>query len=172
MKDAPPPDPFDARFGALARHLFDEAPLAGIWRLSFLANFFTGPAYARLQAEHGLGRPGFVILYCLSERDGLMARDVVQVSGLPKNSVSRAVTDLVARGLVTAGSERTDRRAKPLRLTGAGRAQIAAALPTFAARQDRMLAALSPGERAELRRLLALVADGLPDWVDADGSGA
>ena len=56
MKDGPP-DPFTARFGPLARHLFEDAPLAGIWRLSFLANAFTGPAYAQLQADR-TGCPG------------------------------------------------------------------------------------------------------------------
>ncbi|MGR3434880.1 MAG: MarR family winged helix-turn-helix transcriptional regulator [Shimia sp.] len=166
MKDTAASPQFDARFGPLARHLFDEAPLAPIWRLSFLANFFTGPAYAALQAEHGLGRPGFVILYCLSRQDGLMARDIVRVSGLPKNSVSRAVADLVARGLVVADAGASDRRAKPLHLTEASRALLAQALPGFEARQAALLAPLDADERATLRALLTRLAEGLPDWVD------
>ncbi|MGR3486295.1 MAG: MarR family winged helix-turn-helix transcriptional regulator [Paracoccaceae bacterium] len=170
MKDTV--DPFEARFGPLARHLFEEAPLAAIWRLSFLANFFTGPAYVRLQAEHGLGRPAFVVLYCLHERDGLMARDVVRVSGLPKNSVSRAVADLVERGLVAAGAGRQDRRAKPLHLTPASRALLRQTLPDFAARQEALLAPLDEAERTTLRNLLGRLADGLPDWVDGEDEGA
>ena len=160
-------DPLADRFGPLARHLFDDAPLAAAWRLSFLANFFTGPAYAWLQAEQGLGRPGFVVLYCLSERDGLMARDVVQVSGLPKNSVSRAVNELIARGLVTVGEGGFDRRAKPLRLTPEGAAILERVLPRFEARQAAMLAPLSAEERETLHVLLSRLSEGLPAWVDA-----
>ena len=168
MKDAPP-DPFEARFGPLARDLFEDAPLADVWRLAFLANFHTGPVYAWLQAEYGFGRPGFVVLYCLSRSSGLMARDVVRVSGLPKNSVSRAVTDLVARGLVTTREGRDDRRAKPLHLTQAGRTLLDAAMPRFLARQEAMFAPLLDEERAILSGLLARLASGMPDWVDGPG---
>jgi DNA-binding MarR family transcriptional regulator len=168
MKDAPypDPDPLAERFGPLARHLFDAAPLAGIWRLSMLSNFFTGPLYARLQAEHGLGRPGFVVLYCLSERGGLMARDVVLASGLPKNSVSRAVTDLVAKGLVRANASDGDRRAKRLGLTERGTDLMRALMPAFAERQADLMAPLTPAERETLHRLLARMAEDLPVWVD------
>ena len=168
MKDASAPasDPFSARFGPLARHLFDDAPLAAIWRLSALANFYTGPLYARLQAEHGLGRPGFVVLYCLSEREDLMARDVVRASGLPKNSVSRAVTALVAQGLVVADEDGGDRRAKPLRFTARGAALMAELMPLFATRQAELLAPLTVVERDTLRSLLAKMAGHLPHWVD------
>lgn len=167
MKDHAP-DPLADRFGPLARHLFDDAPLAAAWRLSFLANFFTGPAYAWLQSEHGLGRPGFVVLYCLSERGGLMARDVVQVSGLPKNSVSRAVSELIARGLVSAGEGDADRRAKPLRLTRKGTAIVECVLPRFEARQAAMLAPLSAAEQVTLHDLLSRLGEGLPEWVDGE----
>ena len=166
MKDASDSDPLADRFGPLARHLFADAPLAAIWRLSFLSNFFTGPLYARLQAEHGLGRPGFVVLYCLSERDGLMARDVVRASGLPKNSVSRAVTDLIAKGLVVAVEDGGDRRAKRLRLTERGAALMAKLMPAFAARQADLIAPLTAAEREALHDLLSKMARHLPDWVD------
>lgn len=168
MKDAPAlgTDPLEERFGPLARHLFDDAPLAAAWRLSVLSNFYTGPLYARLQAEHRLGRPGFVVLYCLLERGRLMARDVVRASGLPKNSVSRAVTDLVAKGLVVAEAGGGDRRAKPLRLTGRGMALIGELMPAFEARQAELTAPLSPAERDALRAILSKMALGMPDWVD------
>ena len=172
MKDAPDPasnpdpDPLSGRFGPLARHLFEGGPLAAIWRLSFLSNFYTGPLYARLQAEHGLGRPGFVVLYCLSERDGLMARDVVLASGLPKNSVSRAVTVLIAKGLVVADEVGGDRRAKPLRLTARGSALMAELMPAFLARQTELTAPLTTAEGETLRALMAKMAGHLPRWVD------
>ena len=174
--DAPDRDALNRRFGPLARHMLVATPLSGVWRLSFVANSWTGPAYAALQAETGLGRAEFVVMFCLSQREGLMARDVVRLSGLPKNSISRAVIGLIGRRLVAVVAGE-DRRAKPLRLTAAGAALLDAWVPRFAARQEAMLAPLSPSERERLRALLERVADAMPDWIDEvpgagpDGTG-
>ena len=174
--DAPDRDALNRRFGPLARHMLVATPLSGVWRLSFVANSWTGSAYAALQAETGLGRAEFVVMFCLSQREGLMARDVVRLSGLPKNSISRAVIGLIGRRLVAVVAGE-DRRAKPLRLTAAGAALLDAWVPRFAARQEAMLAPLSPSERERLRALLERVADAMPDWIDEvpgagpDGTG-
>ena len=159
-------DALERRFGPLARHMLVATPLSDVWRLSFVANSYTGPAYAALQAETGLGRAEFVAMFCLAQREGLMARDVVRLSGLPRNSISRAIIGLTGRGLVEVVAEREDRRAKPLRLTAAGATLLDAWVPRFAARQEAMLAPLSPAERERLRALLERLAHGMPDWVD------
>ena len=169
MKDAPGPDhdPLADRFGPLARHLFEEAPLAAIWRLSFLANFYTGPLYARLQAKHRLGRPGFVVLLLpVRARRPHGARRCAGVQGLPKNSVSRAAADLIAKGLVVADADGGDRRAKPMRLTDRGTALMAELLPAFGARQEDLTHPLSAAERETFRLLLEKMAGHLPNWVD------
>ena len=164
-RDAPVEDALDRRFGPLARHMLVATPLSDVWRLSFVANSYTGPVYAALQAETGLGRAEFVVMFCLAQREGLMARDVVRLSGLPKNSISRAIIGLTGRRLVAVVAGE-DRRAKPLRLTGAGAALLDAWVPRFAARQEAMFAPLSPAERERLRALLERLADAMPDWID------
>ena len=157
---------FVTRFGPLSPTMLDAPPLAPAWRLNVLANFFTGPLYARLAAEHGLSRPEFVVLYCLSHQPGLVARDVGLLTGLPKNSISRAVTALLARGLVRLEEAATDRRAKPLALTERGSDRLSAALPAIAARQDAMRAVLDDEEAATFDALLAKMIAAMPDWVD------
>ena len=68
--------------------------------------------------------------------------------------VSRLVTRLEAKGLITRRVGAGDRRARALRLTPSGRA-LAKRLLRFAGRGNEMLlTGLSPRERAELRRLL------------------
>ena len=158
---------FVERFGALSPIMLATPPLAPAWRLNFLANFFTGPLYARLAAEHGLSRPEFVVLYCLSHQPGLVARDVGLLTGLPKNSISRAVTALLARGLVRLEGAGTDRRAKPLALSKDGAALLRAVTPAIAARQDAMRAALDTDEAAAFDALLAKMIAAMPGWVDA-----
>ena len=171
MKDAAPPadpDPVASRFGPLARDMLERGPLMPAWRLSFLANAYTGPLYAAVATGFGLSRPDFVILLCLSRQDGLVARDVARLSGLPKNSLSRAVGGLVARGLVSSDIGGEDRRARPLRLTEEGRALLARVVPLFEARQAAMLAPLDAGERERFLALLGKLIHGAAGWVDGN----
>lgn len=163
----------EERFGALAPRLAREGPLALAWKLNFLANFFTGPLYRETEARHGLTRAGFVILLCLERAPGLMARDVARVTGLPKNSISRAVGELERRGLVARRRDAEDRRGLRLKATPEGLALLGAAMPLVEARQAAMAATLTPAERAALDALLMRLVAGLPDWVDrVDGDGA
>lgn len=152
-------------FGPLSLTMLTDTELSPAWRISFLANFFTGPIYARIQDHFGLSRPGFVILFSLSHQDGLVARDICLVTGLPKNSISRAVTELEAKGLIGRDTDAADRRAKPLKLTPQGRALLGEVVPLFRDRQAAMLAVLDEAEAAEFDRLMTKVVFAMPDWV-------
>ncbi|WP_349370406.1 MarR family transcriptional regulator [Salinarimonas sp.] len=152
-------------FGPLSLTMLTETDLSPAWRISFLANFFTGPIYARIQERYGLSRPGFVILFSLSQQDGLVARDICLVTGLPKNSISRAVTELEIEELIVRDTDAADRRAKPLNLTTRGRALLDEVVPLFEARQQAMLAALDEAEAAEFNRLMNKVVFAMPSWV-------
>jgi DNA-binding MarR family transcriptional regulator len=152
-------------FGPLSLKMLTDTDLAAVWRISFLANFFTGPIYAQIMDRFGLSRPGFVILFSLSQQDGLVARDICLVTGLPKNSISRAVTELEAKGLIARDTDAADRRAKPLNLRPEGRALLDEVVPLFRARQTAMLAALDPEEAAEFDRLMTKVVFAMPEWV-------
>lgn len=154
-----------AQFGPLSLTMLSGTVLSPAWRISFLANFFTGPIYDRIQGEFGLSRPGFVILFSLSQQDGLVARDICLVTGLPKNSISRAVTELEAKGLIARDTGTVDRRAKPLNLTAEGRALVDAIVPLFEARQQAMLAALNETEAADFQRLMTKIVFAMPEWV-------
>lgn len=152
-------------FGPLSLTMLTDTKLSPAWRINFLTNFFTGPIYTHLQERFGLSRPGFVILFSLSQQDGLVARDICLVTGLPKNSISRAVTELETKGLIARDTDATDRRAKPLNLTSEGRALLDEVVPLFLARQKAMLAALDKDEAAEFERLVTKLVFAMPNWV-------
>lgn len=158
----------EERFGTLSLRMLNDTPLSPAWRVNFLANFFTGAIYRELGATFGLSRPGFVILFSLSQQPGLVARDVGMVTGLPKNSISRAVSELLERGLTRRKTADDDRRAKVLILTDEGRDLLAKVVPLFEARQAAMLAALSQDECDEFFRLLNKIIYAMPDWVGSD----
>jgi len=155
-------------FGPLSLTMLTDTELSPAWRLNFLANFFTGPIYAELADRFDLTRPGFVILYCLSHQDGLVARDICLVTGLPKNSISRAVTELEGRGLIARDTDASDKRAKPLTLTDSGSTLLARVVPLFKERQSAMQAPLNENEAAEFDRLMSKIIFRMPDWVRLD----
>lgn len=152
-------------FGPFSLTMLTDFDLSPSWRVCFLANFFTGPIYAQIQDRYGLSRPGFVILLSLSQQDGLVARDVCLVTGLPRNSISRAVIELEIKGLIARDTDAADRRAKPLNLTRPGRALLDEVVPLFKARQQAMFAVLDEAEAAEFDRLMTKVVFAMPDWV-------
>ncbi|MCE8008156.1 MarR family winged helix-turn-helix transcriptional regulator [Aestuariivita sp.] len=156
------------RFGPLSLTMLNDTGLSPVWRLNFLANFFTATVYRELSERFDLSRPEFVILYCLRQQPGLLARDVAQVTGQPKNSISRAISDLVRKGVITRDTDPRDKRIKRLSLTDAGSDLLARALPILLDRQATMHAALSEAEQAEFLRLLDKMIHAMPNWVPTD----
>lgn len=155
-------------FGPMAVRLLGEQPLQHAWRISFLANFFTGPFYRRLAETHGLSRPEFVILLGLSHEPRALARDFCLATGLPKNSLSRAVSQLLERGLITAETQEEDRRGKLLSITPQGARLLDEVVPVALARQSAMRAALTAEEAEIFDRLLLKLIRAMPDWAEAD----
>ncbi|MEO1344883.1 MAG: MarR family transcriptional regulator [Pseudomonadota bacterium] len=155
-------------FGALSLVMLDDADLRHAWRINFVANFFTGPVYRNLSDKFGITRPEFVILYCLRHMPGLVAQDICRVTGQPKNSISRAVSDLLKKGYVQRSIDPEDKRAKPLTLTEAGRTILDNLSPIVKVRQDAMRAALTDNEMAQFDRLIRKLVFAMPGWVKPD----
>lgn len=155
-------------FSPLSLTMLHDTRLAPAWRISFVANFFTGPLYREVQERFGLSRAGFVILFSLSQQPGLVARDIGLITGLPKNSISRAVSELLAAGLVSRGRDASDKRAKPLLITPEGQVAVDRVLPLFESRQRAMFAPLTPAEAADFDRLIEKIIFGMPAWVEPD----
>ncbi|WP_300063960.1 MarR family winged helix-turn-helix transcriptional regulator [uncultured Roseobacter sp.] len=161
-------DPVSLLFGPLSVTMLHQTELSDAWRINFIANFFTGPLYGHLQEEFDLSRAGFVILFSLSQSESLVARDICQVTGLPKNSISRAISDLQKRGLVERRIHPVDKRAKPLALTKQGSALLTDVLPTIKARQAAMLSPLTKTEKAQFDELVVKILSAMPQWVPMD----
>jgi len=160
-------DQMEKRFGRAITPFLEDSPVRHIWRLSFLVNFFNGPLYAKLASRFGINRAEVQILYSLSLCDGLLAQDISLITGQPKNTISRAISQLLEKKYIDRKTHRGDRRAKALELTEAGHGLIAEIMPSFNARQNAMRDALSSEELATFDRLLSKMVSALPDWVDS-----
>ncbi len=155
-------------FGALSLLMLDDSDLRHAWRVNFLANFFTGPVYRQMGEEFGITRPEFVILYSLKHMPGLVAQDICRVTGQPKNSISRAVSDLLNRGLIERATDPEDKRNKPLSLTKDGWQMLDNIEPIMTKRQHSMRDALSKDELAQFDALLRKMVFAMPHWVTPD----
>ncbi len=155
-------------FGPAIEVLLEESSIRHLWRLAFLVNFFIGPLYAQLSKRYDVSRPEVQILYCLSRHKGLLAQDIALVTGQPKNSISRAVSQLVEKKYLVRTPRKNDRRAKSLELTDSGHKIIQKIMPCFRSRQDAMRNALTINEQKHFDTLLNKIVHAMPNWIDID----
>jgi DNA-binding MarR family transcriptional regulator len=135
------------------------------YRIGYLFNHFSGPVYKWTATELGLQRPEFATLFCAAHLSHVTATDVASLTGIPKNSVSRAVKKLLSEGLLLSHGDERDARRSFLTLTEKGLEIHASILPRFRERQERMVSVLSATERAEFNRLLNKLVERDDDWA-------
>lgn len=92
-------------------------------------------------------------LYAIGTFPGLRARDVMRVFPRPQNTISRAVSLLENRGLITQRPSSEDGRAKQLFPTEEGLAVLARIHASIMQRQSEIFSVLEEDERATLLAL-------------------
>lgn len=165
--------PRSNRTPALARGERNPKPLAILdgktariaARLSWLANFFSGPLYRQLELTVGLSRPEFSVLHCLAQCPNVTAQDICLMTGQAKNTLSRAIRRLLQDGRIVRTEDASDSRALLLTLTDSGLALHAELIKYFVQRQREMLRPLTARERTELDRLLGKLVMREDDWA-------
>jgi DNA-binding MarR family transcriptional regulator len=109
------------------------------------------------RAEFGLTVPEWRVLATLGHRGTATASAIGRDSAMHKTKVSRAVASLQQRRWVARATDEADRRLEHLSLTPAGRAAFDRLAPKMLACEEALLARLTPRERAELLRGLAVL---------------
>ena len=165
----PPTTEAEVPQASLTDRMLAENAIGEVWRICYLANLFVFPIYARFEKAHDILRPEFVTLFCLAHHQPLIAQDIVDMTGLPKNTVSRGVNRLLSRGLIARGAHPDDRRKACLWLTPPGRAMFDRLLPEVEARRAALTAGLDEAERDELGRLLLQMARSAVRRLNAGG---
>ena len=149
----------------LGAKLWDN-PCPFTFRINYLALLYNTPLYSWIQDTFGLKRPEYVVLYSLALAEGGNARDISRTSGFPKNTLSRAINRLELMGLIGARTKTPGGgRKQGLHLSRKGWALIHKTRPIFEAQENRMLSALSDGERQMLSELMSKVVLTAQDWA-------
>jgi len=110
-------------------------------------------------ARQGLSDVKFGILVTLFTRepDPVCPADLAGYAGYTRSSVTDAVQDLQARGLVVAERGTADRRSVEVRLTDPGRTAVERAIDDFLSGLGAMTQALADEPPESLRRIAGIV---------------
>jgi DNA-binding MarR family transcriptional regulator len=135
------------------------------FRLSLWSGFYTTPVFQGIERNFGLLRDENNILFCLTTYGPLTAKNISDVLGRPKNSISRAVERLLRRQLIRRKKVETDRRHTLLTVEREGIALIKKTTAMFRARENEMLRSLSSTERVALDQILARLMDDAENWM-------
>ena len=143
--------------------IFERNEVRDTFRISYLANRLVIPVYEDIKREFGLKRGEYLLLFCLSHIEELTAQDVADMTGRPRNSISRAVHRMLEDGYLTRSPDPAAGRQALLRITSEGQELHRQIVPRFLVREEQILCALDSDERRQLDRLLAkLVSSNAP----------
>jgi DNA-binding MarR family transcriptional regulator len=111
-----------------------------------------------LLAELGLSMWGYIALSHLAHAPAETQLALAQAISYDKTRLIGLLDELEADGLITRTPDPTDRRARIVSLTAAGRDRHRAARRAIGKMEDDVLADISAGERTRLRRTLSRLA--------------
>ncbi|HLQ18935.1 MAG TPA: MarR family transcriptional regulator [Tabrizicola sp.] len=144
MRDQPPPDRSANTYPRLGDiGLTNYAP--------YLMNRIMGRYNASLRdelAELGLTTPKMRALAVLSVVEGPLIRELAVYSVVEQSTLSRALDQLAADGLIRRETDPTDSRATRVTITDAGRAHFETLWPCMAEAHERMFRGIPPEERS------------------------
>lgn len=125
-----------------------------------VVGFFASRALGRVYGTRfGIGIPEWRVIAQLGEFGQLTSRDIGELSQMHKTKVSRAVSELHKRGLVTRAENRADRREAFVALSAAGQRLYAQIVPLALAFEERWIEGISPDELRTFERVLALLTE-------------
>jgi DNA-binding MarR family transcriptional regulator len=127
------------------------------YRLALLAETVSQALAIVYRDRFDLSRDEWRILAALSEADEAKTSWVIARTTLDKMRVSRAVARMVEGGLLEKSPDPEDRRNFVLRLLPAGRALYARIVPMALSREEFLLEALDPAERAAFLQTLTRI---------------
>jgi DNA-binding MarR family transcriptional regulator len=125
--------------------------------ITFIANKLSNSATAYYQRNFGVNVTDWRIMSLLAIEPGIPASRICHVIGFDKGPVSRTLSVLQKRGLVTIRTAPDDGRTHSISLTGKGRATHDKVIAAALERERRLLSVLKKDEREVLIDLLRRV---------------
>ncbi|WP_338665775.1 MarR family winged helix-turn-helix transcriptional regulator [Pararoseomonas sp. SCSIO 73927] len=123
------------------------------------AQQISGAIFAEEVGEHDLTSVQFSALFAIRAYPGVDATRLSALIAFDRSTLGGVLERLEAKGWILREPAPADRRAKRLRLTGAGAELLLRVEEPVRRVQDRLLAPLPPADRETFLRLIAQLAD-------------
>lgn len=125
-----------------------------------VVGFFASRALGRIYGAHfGIDIPQWRVIAQLGEFGTLTSRDIGELAQMHKTKVSRAVTELESRGLLSRSENRQDRRESFVSLTAPGLRIYRQIVPLALAFQARWTDGIAPDELKVFERVLSTLTE-------------
>jgi len=124
------------------------------YRLSVLSNRMSQRLAAVYQKESDLDIPQWRVLVILASQDHMTATEVATAASMDKVRISRTVSRLKEKGLVSQEDCPEDGRARRYQLTEKGRQLYDQLLPRVRTCEAELFSALTPQEKETFQNLL------------------
>ncbi len=118
--------------------------------------------FVQAVGERGLRPPQFALLLAAWQNPEANQSELVRITGIDRSTAADMITRLAGRGLIRRVRTEADGRANRLSVTAEGVAALEAAADRVARAQERIVAPIPAGQRAQFLKNLSLIAD-LPD---------
>lgn len=156
--------PTEQEFEAFARRYQGMSPSsvkAAVTLLKTGSDLLTG--FETMLRGYGISQGRFLVLMVMNRQPETPAgpSDLARKIGVTRATMTGLIDGLVRDGLIRRRPHNSDRRRNLLTLTPSGTALLETLLPDYWARINCLMSGLSPGEEAELTRLLKKVAAGV-----------
>ena len=129
------------------------------YRINMIGAALAQHMLLRVQREFGLNLAEYRIMSVLAAFDSPSIKDIARNSQLDKAHVTRALADLIKRGLATQIVDIHDRRLRVVGLTAAGREIVTATVPFRLERQKRLERRLTASELRIFWKALAALSE-------------
>jgi DNA-binding MarR family transcriptional regulator len=129
------------------------------YRFNTIADALAQQTVLHARREFGLNLAQHRIVSVLSQSDAPSIREIAEHTQLDKAHATRALTELIDRGLVTRVVDPQDRRLRAVRLTPAGHSIATATIPFLLERQERLHRCLTPAEYRIFDKALTLMSE-------------
>jgi DNA-binding MarR family transcriptional regulator len=117
------------------------------FRLNRLASAVSEHLAAIYRGRFALEVPEWRVMATVGQERGCTAQFIAASTRMHKTRVSRAIAQLIRRGLIERAASTRDRREMQLRLSGAGRRLYAQLVPLALAREEELMGCMTGSER-------------------------
>ncbi len=124
------------------------------YRLSIVEQRVSRRIARHYQDSAGLSRIEWRVLATLAQQENLSASEICRFTLMDKMPVSRAISRMLAAGLLLQKNNRTDRRSSLLSLSDKGKKMYRRIVPAVLQEEQDLLSSLSVAERKVLEKVM------------------